>query len=502
MTVVKRESQNRNRPTGPGETMKKLVLALATVSVLLPAVSAAAPNILVIIADDLGTESLASYGFGESTAVTPTLDRLASEGIRFERFWSQHVCSPTRAAVMTGRYAFRTGVRSAIPAQWAAMEAPTPTSPAHATTELVYTPAGLVGAGNESLSARPPPPPNRRPRGPSTDEIMLPRLLQTAPEPYATAAVGKWHLSDLLNGQLDHPNDSGFDYYSGVLFGGPSSYFAWRHLENGRLRAESGYYDAHITDDAIRWIGEQSDEPWFLWMSYSNPHTPVHLPLRELLRSPARDLPPNFDTEENNRAYFFAQVEAMDTLIGRLLDSIPDEVMQNTYVIFFGDNGTVEWDDPPPPRDRDRVKGTVYQGGIEVPLIVTGPGIAAGRVERPLAHAVDLFATILELAEVDIDAALPGDLAIDSVSIADHFHEENLPSRRSWVLSEGTLGAVVGTAIRDERYKLVVINEREEFYDLVNDPHELRPLSVPDLTGAARTSYETLTERLRALASE
>ena len=114
---------------------------------------------------------------------------------------------------------------------------------------------------------------------------------------------------------------------------------------------------------------------------------------------------------------------------------------------------------------------------------------------------VDLFATILELAEVDIDAALPGDLAINSVSMADHFFKEHLPSRRSWVLSEGTLGTEVGTAIRDERYKLVVINEREEFYDLVNDPHELSPFSVPDLTGAARASHDTLTAQLRSLAT-
>ena len=190
----------------------------------------------------------------------------------------------------------------------------------------------------------------------------------------------------------------------------------------------------------------------------------------------------------------------MDTLIGRLLDSIPDETMQNTYVIFFGDNGTVEWDDPPAPRDRNRVKGTVYQGGIEVPLIVTGPGIAAGKVERPLAHAVDLFASILELGEIDPDEVLPDDLAIDSVSIADHLFRENLPSRRSWVLSEGTLGSVVGTAIRDERYKLVVINEREEFYDLENDPNELSPLSLQGLSGAAGTAYATLTEQLGDLA--
>ena len=481
--------------------MQKLISTLAIVWSVLPVTVTAAPNILVIIADDLGTESLASYGLGGPTAVTPTLDRLASEGVRFERFWSQHVCSPTRAAVLTGRYAFRTGVRSAIPAQWAAMDAPTPTPPAHATTELVYTPLGLVGADTEALSPSPPLASNLRPRGPSTDELMLPQLLKAAPEPYATAAVGKWHLSDLVNGQLEHPNDSGFDHYSGVLFGGPSSYFAWRHLENGRLRAESGYYDTHITEDAIRWIDEQGDNPWFLWMSYSNPHTPVHLPPRELLHSAARDLPPNFDTEENNRAYFFAQVEAMDTLIGRLLDSIPDETMQNTYVIFFGDNGTVEWDDPPAPRDRDRVKGTVYQGGIEVPLIVTGPGIAAGKVERPLAHAVDLFATMLELGEIDPDEVLPDDLAIDSVSIADHLFRENLPSRRSWVLSEGTLGSEVGTAIRGERYKLVVINEREEFYDLVDDPNELSPLSLQGLSGAAQTAYAALTEQLEDLAA-
>lgn len=481
--------------------MQRLLFAVALVWTLLPSAVSAAPNILVIIADDLGTESVASYGIGAATAVTPTLDRLASQGVRFERFWSQHVCSPTRAAVLTGRYAFRTGVRSAISARWTGEDAPTPTPPDHATTELVYTPAGLVRPGNPSPSARRPLPPDLRPRGPSTDEIMLPQLLKAASEPYATAAVGKWHLADLLNGRLDHPNDSGFDYFSGVFSGGPSSYFAWQHLENGRLSAESGYYDTHITEDAIRWIGEQGGDPWFLWMSYSNPHTPVHLPPRELLNSAARDLPPNFDTAENNRAYFFAQVEAMDTLIGRLLDSIPDEIMQNTYVIFFGDNGTVEWHDPPPPRDRDRVKGTVYQGGIEVPLIVTGPGIAAGRIERPISHAVDLFATILELAEVNPDEVLPDDLAIDSVSIADHLFEENLPSRRSWVLSEGTLGSVVGTAIRDERYKLVVINEREEFYDLENDPNELNALVVENLSGAARASHATLSEQLRALAS-
>ncbi|MDE0002370.1 MAG: sulfatase-like hydrolase/transferase, partial [Rhodospirillaceae bacterium] len=201
-------------------------------------------------------------------------------------------------------------------------------------------------------------------------------------------------------------------------------------------------------------------------------------------------------------AYFLAQVEAMDTLIGQLLDGIPPDVMENTYVIFLGDNGTDKWADPPAPRDAARVKMTVYEGGVNVPLIVTGPGIAGGRVERPLAHVVDLFATVLELAEANPETVLPRSLTIDSVSMAPDLFEEDLPSRRSWVLSEGRVGTFNGIAIRDERYKLLLMNESEEFYDIEADPNELRPLSLQSLSAEARASYGRLKELVEHAISE
>ena len=451
----------------------------------------AAPNILVIIADDLGTESLAVYGIGEETAVTPNIDRLAERGVRFERFWSQPVCSPTRAAILTGRYAFRTGVRGPIQYLWSELDSPTPVSPAFATVELQYEPFGRADSGEAMVLS-----PRRgavRPLGPARTELMLPAVLKTLPDRYATAAIGKWHLVDLLNGKLEHPNEAGFDDYSGGLFGAPTSFFAWRHVQNGRLTAESGYYDQRVNQDAIRWIADRGDEPWFLWLAYSNPHVPIHKPPRELLHSGARDLEPNPATDADNRAYFFAQVEAMDTLIGELLDSIAGDVLENTYVIFLGDNGTDRWADPPAPRDPLRAKGTVYEGGISVPLIVAGPGISGGRVTRPLAHAVDLFSTIIELAGADPASALPDGLDIDSISLVPTLLERGPQEQRGWLLSEGSLGPVTGTAVRDERYKLIRINDREELYDLTTDPNELDDLlPALSLDDGARSSYERL----------
>ena len=222
--------------------------------------AAQSPNILVLVADDLGTESLASYGFGSPTAVTPNLDRLGDEGVRFEGFWSQPSCSPTRSAVMTGRYAFRTGVFGALSFQWGALDAPTPVMPGSANKELFYG-RGTIYPDPNAYVTRAPAPDRRLPMGPTREELMLPAAIKSLPAGYSTAAVGKWHLADLMNGGVNHPNDSGFDYFSAALFGGPARFSAWRHLENGKLTAESGYIDMRSTEDALRWINEQGDRP-------------------------------------------------------------------------------------------------------------------------------------------------------------------------------------------------------------------------------------------------
>ncbi len=459
------------------------------------------PNILVLIGDDMGVETLSSYGVGSATAVTPNLDQLAARGIRFERFWSQPACSPTRAAILTGRYGFRTGVVTPLFYGWSSMDpaiVPNPIKPSDAHKELDFMPSEPFPAGVD-LTASSLPPGFPTPRGPATSELMLPAILKSLPANYATAAIGKWHLSDLNNGNLEHPNRVGFDYFSGTIYGSPKSYFAWRHVENGVLSAANGYVDSRAVEDAKTWIGSQTDKPWFVWLGFTSPHTPAHLPPRDLLRSSARNLDPDAISQENTQPYFFAQIEAMDTLIGDLLQSMPQETIDNTYIIFVGDNGTAMWDQPPAPRDPRRVKMTVYEGGVAVPLFIAGPKVESGQVRRPLAHAVDLFATIIELAGGTVADAVPDNRVVDSVSMTPYLTGVDIESKRDWVITEITFSLVPARAIRNERYKLILQRDLEEFYDLENDPNELNLLNLASLSETELENYRSLSAKLNEM---
>ena len=459
------------------------------------------PNILVLIGDDMGVETLSSYGVGTPTAVTPNLDELAARGMRFERFWSQAACSPTRAAILTGRYGFRTGVVTPLYYGWSSMDlalVPQPSVPAGSPREIDFTPRAQVPAGvDATMGALPPGFPT--PRGPASDELMLPAILKSLPANYATAAIGKWHLADFANGNLNHPNQAGFDYFSGTMYGSPKSYFAWRHVENGILSAATGYVDSRAVNDATEWIGKQTGKPWFVWLGFTSPHTPVHFPPRELLHSAAKDLDPDALTPENAQAFFLAQIEAMDTLIGELLGSMSPETLDNTVIFFLGDNGTARWDQPPAPRDPARVKMTVYEGGVAVPLIVAGPGIDAGQMRKPLAHVVDLFATIIELAGSTVTKNVPDHTAIDSVSMMPWLSGSATGSRRDWVLTEITFGLAPSRAIRNERYKLILQNEQQEFYDLDDDPNEESALDLWSLSPVEMDNYDELRATLNQL---
>ena len=468
------------------------------------------PNFLVLVADDLGTETLTAYGFGQPTAVTPTLDALARDGLLIRDFWAQPTCSPTRAAVMTGRYAFRTGVRTVLGADWAALGVSEPLQkPQSAPKEIDFSPLGPLPEGQtltlQSMTGSPRGNAPPLPDGPSPDEYMLPQALKDLPTPYSTGAFGKWHLGTSANGLERHPNVAGFDHFSGYPFGGPDSQFAWHHIVNGELSESYGYADQRTVDDAADWINSRQDTPWFAWVSFANPHTPVHLPPTELLPSDAGNLDPDEVAIDNTRPYFLAQVEAMDTLIGQLLGGIPQDVLDKTYVIFFGDNGTVEWDDPPSPRDRNKVKGTPYEGGVNVPLIVSGPGIRAGQEKQVLGHAVDLFATIIELAGGDVAELAPANRRLDSVSLSRVLLDPDATGPRSWAFAEQSLGPSTHDLIRNQAYKLIVdLNSNaEEFYHLAGDPHETSPLVLEELSDSERRNYDDL-KRIHAelLASE
>ena len=285
-------------------------------------------------------------------------------------------------------------------------------------------------------------------------------------------------MADAHNGWLEHPRHAGMDFFS-VIMHGEDSFFAWRKNLNGEIVPVSRYGTYDRTETAIRWIEEQDDQPWFMWLSFILPHTPLHLPPAELLQSDYSDLGSTEDAGGNPVRYFYAMIEAMDTVIGRVLDSMDPAVRENTYVIFMGDNGTANVAVEPPFHSQ-RAKGTVYEGGVSVPLIVTGPGVEPG-ISEALVNSVDLFATILEMAGTSTAEAVPDDVALDSVSFLPLLRDPGAASLRDWVYADVFTGSFSGVAdadyaIRNDRYKLIRRDGGYEFYDLGSDRFEANDL--------------------------
>ena len=450
----------------------------------------AAPNILLIIGDDMGVDTLASYGLSEQPPATAALDVLASEGVRFTNFWAQPVCSPTRATVLTGRYGFRTGIGR--PVGGVPMPAP-PEIPAWASAETRNMP-NSASAADRAL-----PRPYLLP-----DEFTLPMALKADAEPaYATAAIGKWHLAGDGNGWTDHPNLAGFDHFAGLMGGGPESFFAWNKVVDGVATGAVGYTPVDKVDDAITWLDRQGDSPWFLWFAFNLGHTPLHLPPDEHWQSDYSHVGSDSIPEERWHSAFMAMMEAMDTQTGRLLAALDPEVRENTYVIFMGDNGTYGPVVSPPVRP-DRAKGTIYEGGVNVPLIVTGPGVAPGGVSEALVNSTDLFATIMEMGGVDPAKALPEDVTHDSVSFLAALENPDTPSVREWIYADEFFGGFGGVetadyAMRNSRYKLLRFEGEEEFYDLREDPFEYENLLDDGLSEQENAEYQHLKAQIREL---
>ena len=458
---------------------------------------AAAPNVLLIIGDDMGVETLASYGVGENPPTTAALDELAREGVRFTNVWSQPACSPTRATMITGRYGFRTGVGIAV-ANGPPMAAP-PDKPAWASAERART-AGRPRVATAGLEARP---------ALLADEFTLPQALKQRNDlGYTAAAIGKWHLADERNGWIEHPNRVGFDHYSGLITGTTPSYFTWNKVVNGEVGGTTGYAPADKADDAIRWIDEQGDNPWFLWFAFNLPHVPLHLPPAETWQSDYSHIDPQSLPPEQFRGYHSerypyssAMIEAMDTQIGRLLASLDPEVRDNTYVIFVGDNGSGVVSAP---FRSGHSKGTIYEGGINVPMIVTGPGVARGGASEALVNTTDLFVTIMEMTGIDPGEAIPDEVTHDSISFFPALSDPDAPTGREWLYADYFVGGLPGVAdgdyaIRGDRYKLLRYRGTEEFYDLEIDPYEHENLLTGTLSVEEEAAYRSLGEQLQEL---
>jgi len=404
----------------------------ALLLVLVAGAARAQDNVLVIVIDDVGVDRIGAYREHPSPGNTPTVDQLAASGMLFRNAWVHPSCTPTRAALLTGRYPARYDLGAPL---------------------IAADPAGLP-----------------------LSEITIPEMLEAGTAGlYTSVALGKWHLAALSDGPR-HPLDQGFAHHRGSL-GNFADYFHWSKTIDGVTDFVDAYATTDLVDDAIVQI-ELLTEPWFLWLAFNAAHVPFHAPPDDLhsfaLSGPPRDTPVE---------HMKAAVEALDTELGRLLGSIDPDVLGRTTIILVGDNGTTP-EATDAPFDPEHAKATAYEGGVNVPLIVAGPRVRApGSESRALVAAVDLFATVADIAGVDLPAVMGG-THLDSISFLPHLQDPDLPSTRSWVFTDGFVPNGPGPYVRrtlgarNERYKIVLFRSyilarpQHELFDLLLDPFE------------------------------
>jgi arylsulfatase I/J len=411
----------------------KLAAGLSALTLIPRSVGAEAkPNILFILADDLGW---ADVGYHGSDIKTPNIDKLAQTGAQLEQYYAQPMCTPTRAALLTGRYPFRYGLQTGV----------------------------IPSAGKYGLA---------------TDEWLLPQTLKQAG--YQTAIIGKWHL-----GHCDRrywPNQRGFDYSYGPLIGEIDHFRHDSHgvvdwYRNNELVKEPGYDTQLFGADAVRRIeAHDAASPIFLYLAMTAPHTPYQAPqayldMYETIADPLR------------RAYA-AQITAMDEEIGKVVAALERRGMRdNTLIIFASDNGGTRSNmfvgeaevkgELPPNNGRYRDgKGSVYEGGTRVVAFANWPGrIKPGAVNQMM-HIVDMYPTLAGLA----DAPLVNSKQLDGMDVWPTISSGQPSPRTEVVYNLEPYRA----GVRKGDFKLVwttVLPPQVELFDMQQDPFEATDLA-------------------------
>jgi arylsulfatase A-like enzyme len=415
-------------------------------------------NVVLIIADDLGTDYFGFYSGHQDTVGVPHLRSLADNGVTFTNATSNPFCSATRAGILTGRYGFRTGV------------------------------GGVVGASGGALD---------------TAEVSIPKMLELYDPSIAKANIGKWHLNNPMPAiNLMSPQALGYDHFEGPFIGALTSFTNWTKYINGTAVTVTNYATTENVDNAVSWVQAQSGQPFFLWLAFNAPHSPYHLPplnLHSYTGLPGTQ--PHIN--QNPKLYFKAAVQSMDTEIGRLLDSLQSMGrLDSTDIIFIGDNGNSAQTAQIP--DTSKAKGTVYEYGVHVPMIVSGPSVVnPGRASDVLVNTNDIFATVLEMVGfAGWQNYIPAGVTIDSRSMMPVLLNTNTPMR-NWAFTEvfdNTPDSAEAKAIRDDRYKLIQFYYgNQEFYDLLNDTLQNNNLLQGTLSASELTRYQYLCSEMSAL---
>lgn len=428
-----------------------LLVALAP----LTAAPAAKPNILFLIADDLGYGDLACFGHPE--IATPHLDRLAAGGLKLTQCYSASpVCSPSRAGIMTGRTPGRVGVNNAIPYM----------SPVHL----------------------------------RSSEITIATLLREGG--YVTAQSGKWHLNGFFNlpGQ-PQPVDHGFQHWYAVQNNALPNHrdpfnFVSDGIPQGPLK---GYSGPIVAAEAVRWLQSDRDrtKPFFLYVAFNEPHEPVVTDPQYSARYSAKY------PDDPSRAAYYGNVTQLDASVGRVLDALQAQgLADNTLVWFTSDNGPArtKWHNVGSSGSLRAYKGHTYEGGIRVPGIVRWPGrIVPGSSSATPVSGVDVLPTLCEIAGVPA----PADRTLDGTSVAALFAGRTVTRAKPlfWEYLWAPNGPQV--ALRDGPWKILahfdsprpkgaefteaqfaILREAKltgfELYNLEADPSEKRDLATQE----------------------
>lgn len=407
--------------------------------------AATPPNIVLIVADDLGWNGVGYHG---SSIRTPHIDRLAAQGVQLDRFYVSPMCSPTRAGLLTGRYPMRFGMARAVVRPWA--------------------PYGL--------------PPRE----------------QTLPETLAAAGYrhrgifGKWHLGHLA--PQWHPLSQGFTHFHG-MYNGAGDY--WTRIREGQLDwhlnaeplEQTGYTTDLIADAAAAFIKQHAAEgPFFCYVPFSAPHEPLQAPQSCLAQYAEQGRPGR--GRASDRQTFSAMVTCMDAGIGRILKALQEAgVVEKTLVWFLSDNGGITRLNLNGPLREGKL--TVYEGGVRVPSAVYWPGVIQGgrKVTAPIVN-VDILPTLLRAAGISRPA---GGQPLDGVDVLDLLKGESSRPPRDLYFFNGQSGSdreqIAVTSADD--WKLVVIGpdvrrpegfrtprHRVELFNLREDPFEKKDLAA------------------------
>lgn len=439
-------------------TCSPLRLACLALALLAPiaahAQTARKPHILYIIADDLG---FADVGFRSPEIATPTIDQLAREGAELQQFYVQPMCTPTRAALMTGRYPMRYGLQS-----------------------FVILPEQSYGI--------------------PLDEKLLPQILKEAG--YSTAIIGKWHL-----GHADRklwPKQRGFDYQYGALIGeidynthkvhGVTDWY-----RNNRKLDEPGYVTTLLGKDAVRHIRQHDPaKPLFMYLAFTAPHTPFQAPKAYVDRFAS--------IADPNRRTYAAMINAMDEQIGAVLAELSRKGMrEDTLVIFHSDNGGVtsatfagqiETKGQLPARNTPlrNGKGSLDEGGTRAVALANWPGrIKPGKVDQPM-HVVDMLPTLAGRA----GASLSGTKPLDGVDVWQTL-SQGAPSPRTEIVYNVEM---FRAALRQGDWKLnlrATLPTKVELYNIAKDPGETTNLAAENapLVAALQKRIDNLSKEMK-----